>query len=57
MLLSLNIFLSLYVHIFSRSDLELQYAVHLFHSAMFESDGMHQKTWNLCIKYLHRYHN
>jgi len=30
MILSLIIFLSLYVQIFSRSDLELQYAVHLF---------------------------
>jgi len=47
MILSLNIFLSLYVQIFSRCDVELQYAVHLFtqlHSGMFKSDGMHQKT-------------
>jgi len=49
-----------FVQIFSRSDLELQYVVHLlthFHSAVFKSDGMHHKTWNLCVKYLHRYHN
>jgi len=36
-----------FVQILSRSDLELQYVVHLFtqfHSSVFESDGMHQKT-------------
>ena len=47
MILSVNIFLSLYVQIFTRCDLELQYAVHLFmqfHSGMFKNDGMHQKT-------------
>jgi hypothetical protein len=36
-----------FVQIFSRSDLELQYVVHLlthFHSAVFKSDGMHHKT-------------
>lgn len=52
MLLSLNIVLSLYVHIFSRSDLQLQYVVHLFtqfHSAMYKSDDVHQKTQNICV--------
>lgn len=52
MLLSLNIILSLYMQIFSRSDLQLQYVFQLFiqfHSAMYKSDGMHQKTRNICV--------